>query len=104
MKIQLNTDSNIQGTIALEKFVGEKINRELKHFAARLTRVEVYLSDQNSHKSGVDDIQCRIEARAEGLQPVAVVAKAGTKEQALDSAIDKLKAALGTVVGKMSNK
>ena len=104
MKIQFNTDKNIQGTEMLETFVSEKINNALKHFSDRITRIEVHLSDQNADKGGADDIQCKIEARVESLQPVMVVSKSGTKEKALDEAVDKMKATLDSLIGKMKNK
>jgi ribosome-associated translation inhibitor RaiA len=104
MKIQLNTDKNIQGTETLETTVSEKINHELKHFADKISRIEVHLSDQNALKGGPNDIQCKIEARVEGMQPVIVVSKNGSKEKAVDVAVDKMKATLRTVFGKMKNK
>lgn len=104
MKVQFNTDKNIQGTEALEAFVSEKVNHELKHFSSKITRIEVHLSDQNAHKGGPDDIQCKIEARVEGMQPVTVASRNGSKEKAVDDAVDKMKAALGTKIGKMNNK
>ena len=104
MKIQLNTDKNIQGTETLETIVSEKINHELKHFVDKITRIEVHLSDQNALKGGPDDIQCKIEARIEGMQPLMVVSKNGSKEKAVDDAVDKMKATLSTVFGKMKNK
>ena len=104
MKIQLNTDKNIQGKETLETIVSEKINHELKHFADKISRIEIHLSDQNALKGGPDDIQCKIEARVEGMQPVMVVSKNGSKEKAVDVAVDKMKATLSTVFGKMKNK
>jgi ribosome-associated translation inhibitor RaiA len=102
MKIQLNTDKNIQGTEKFELLVTQKMNYGLKYVADKITRIEVHLSDQNGDKDGLDDIQCKIEARIEGLQPVIVVSKSKTKENALDLSIDKLKATLNTVIGKNS--
>lgn len=104
MKIQFNTDKNIKGTVELETSVSEKITRELKHYADKVTRVEVHLSDQNAHKAGEDDIQCKLEARIEGKQPILVTSKKDTKEKALDEALDKLKASLNTIISKMKNK
>jgi ribosomal subunit interface protein len=104
MKIQLNTDKNIEGTAGLETFVSEKVNNGLKHFIENITRIEVHLSDQNGDKGGNDDIQCKIEARLEGIQPVIVLSKKATKEQALGDAIDKMKAKLGTVMGKIKDR
>lgn len=104
MKIQFNTDKNIKGTKSLETLVTEKTRTDLKHFDDKITRIEVHLSDQNAEKGGIDDIQCKIEARAKGMQPVVVISKSGSKEKALDDAIDKIKATLGTILGKRGDK
>lgn len=104
MKIQLNTDNNIQSTEVLKKYVSEKVNAAFKHYAEKITRIELHLSDQNAEKGGLDDIQCKIEARVEGKQPVIVASKSNSKEIALDEALDKMKARLGTMIGKMRNK
>lgn len=103
MKIQLNTDKNIQGTETLETIISEKINHALKHFADKITRIEVHLSDQNALKGGLDDIQCKIEARVEGMQPFMVASKNDSKEKAVVDAVDKMRAKLSTVFGKMKN-
>ena len=104
MKIQLNTDKNIQGTTMLETYVTEKISTVLKHFEDKISRIEVHLSDQNAQKKGPDDMQCKLEARLEGLQPVMVVSKNETKEKALDAALGKMKVKLTSITGKMKNK
>ena len=101
MKIQFNTDKNIQGTENLETIVSEKINSSLKRFADKITRIEVHLSDQNAQKVGADDVQCKIEARLVGLHPVIVTGKSNSKEKALNDAVNKMKAALDTVMRKL---
>jgi len=101
MKIQFNTDKNIHGSEALEARVSERINHTLGHFDEFITRIEVHLSDQNAHKSGADDIQCKIEVRLEGTQPITVTAKHDDKAKAVDLAAQKMKAALDTKLGKM---
>jgi ribosomal subunit interface protein len=103
MKIQFNTDKNIRGTENLETFVSEKISKSLKRFADKITRIEVHLSDQNAQKVSADDIQCKIEARLEGLQPITVIGKSNKKEKSINDAIDKMKMALDTVIGKMNS-
>lgn len=103
MKIQLNTDKNIQGTEALEAFVSEKIEKTLKHLVDHVTRVEVHLSDENAHKGGPDDILCKMEARVEGQQPVIVSSKSDEKEKALNDAAEKLKSTLSSIVDKRKN-
>lgn len=103
MIVQLNTDNNILGTETFKKNLTEKINHELDHFTDNITRIEVHLSDQNADKSGPNDIQCKIESRIEGRQPVIVTSKSDSKEKAIDDAINKMKATLRTVFGKMKN-
>ncbi len=104
MKIQFNTDKNIQGTEDLEMIVSEKIHHGLTHYANKITRIEVHLSDQNGQKGGSDDMQCKLEARIEGMQPVMVTSKSGSIEKAVDEAVSKMKATLSTVQGKRNNK
>lgn len=101
MKVQVNTDKHIEGSERLETFINEKMNHALKHFGDRLTRLEVHLSDQNGEKAGADDIQCRVEVRPKGLQPVTVTARNANLDLAINDAIDKMKAALTTTFGKM---
>lgn len=104
MKIQFNTDKNIQGKESLEAFVAERINHGLKQFDEKITRIEVHLSDENAHKSeNKEDIQCKLEARLEGLQPITVTAKDHTKEKAVSDAISKMKAVLSTAMGKLKD-
>ena len=104
MKMQFNTDKNIHGTEQLESVVSEKINHGLKHYADKISRVEVHLSDQNAEKAGPDDVQCKLEARVEGLQPMIVTSANESKERAVDDAVDKMKATLNTAFGKIRNR
>jgi len=103
MKLQFNTDNHIERTEALEQMASKKIQGDLKHYLDHITRIEVHLSDQNADKAGADDIQCRIEARVQGKQPVITTARDRSKEAAISEASDKMKAALRTMMGKMRN-
>lgn len=100
MKIQLNTDKNIQGTEALESRVNTMLEQYLGRFFARLTRIEVHLSDSNAGKGGTDDKRCSLEARLEGEDPVGATHDAENVEKAIRGACDKLKGKLETLVGK----
>lgn len=101
MQIQFNTDNNINGNDNLRKPLEEKISRSLDRFSDRITRLEVHLNDTNSHKEGPQDKRCMLEARLEGLQPVAVTNNAGTHEEAVRGAVNKMKTALDTVLGRL---
>lgn len=103
MTIQFNTDKNVGGT---EEFVAPfvaQIEDELKRFSSHITRIEVHLSDENGKKEGINDMRCLLEARLEGRQPIAVSNQAGTNEEAISGALDKLKTSLETTLGRLSN-
>lgn len=102
MIIQINTDKNIEGNERFSSYFTSLMQEELGRYD-KLTRVEVHLSDVNGSKEGQDDKRCIIEARLEGKPPMAVKNMAATHEQAVDGAIDKLKASLDTIMGKMKN-
>ncbi len=101
MKIQLNTDVNIDGTEGLAAKVAATIEQALERFSEHVTRVEVHLSDENGDKSGQQDQRCMLEARLEGRQPVAVTDHAATLEQAVHGAAQKLVHLLDTTLGRL---
>lgn len=100
MHIQLNTDSHITGTDARAEQVETILLRELKHRKQEITRVEVHLSDVNSHRSGSHDKRCVLEARVTGLQPITAEDRADTIERAVIAAAARLGRAIDNAVGK----
>lgn len=104
MQIQINTDNNISGREELAALVRTRIENTLGHFGNRVTRLEVHLSDENSHKTNGPDKRCVIEARLEGLDPVAVTDQAEAMMQAVSGAADKLKASLTTTLGRLNDR
>ncbi len=103
MNIQINSDNNILGTEELTAQFEQIITNSLGRFSGQVTRLEVHLNDENSHKNGQNDKRCMLEARLEGMQPIAVTNHAGTLEQALKGAIDKMKTTLDSAIGKLRN-
>lgn len=103
MKIQLNTDNHITGTEALTKYVNDVVEGTLGRFEDRITRVEVHLNDENSIKSGDDDIRCLIEVRPAGMQPVTASHKSGDVHSAIDEAAEKARRLLESTFGKQDN-
>ena len=103
MKIQLNTDSNLTGSEELRASLTSLISDELSRFDDHITRLEVHLSDENGHKNGQNDKRCMIEARLEGMKPIAVTNHADTSERAVTGAVDKLKSSLTTIQGRLKN-
>ncbi|MFO7545226.1 MAG: HPF/RaiA family ribosome-associated protein [Trueperaceae bacterium] len=105
MKVQINTDSNIDGNETLIQLAEGVVRNALDRFSAKITRVEVHVSDQNSDKkSGMRDMRCMMEARVSGRQPVAVTHEAASPEEAIEGAAGKLQRALETTFGRMANR
>lgn len=104
MTIQFNTDNNIAGTEDLRADLNDSISESLARFSHQITRLEVHLADENSSsKTGQNDKKCMLEARLKGMQPIAVTNVAGSIEQAVTGAVNKLKTSLDTVLGRLAN-
>lgn len=103
MKIEVNTDHNVDGSEELTSRVVADVTATLSRFSDRLTRVEVHLSDENADKGGVADKRCVIEARPVGLQSVAVTDNADTVEDACRGALRKLTSLLDSRFGKLDH-
>ena len=101
MKIQINTDVNIDGTEALAAHVSGVVEKALERFSEHVTRVEVHLGDENGSKNGQHDQRCMLEARFEGRQPVAVTDHAATLHQAVQGATQKLVRLLDSTLGRL---
>jgi len=103
MKIQFNTDKNVTGSEELKTSMKALISEDLSRYSDQITRLEVHLSDEDGDKHGQNDKRCIIEARLEGIQPIAVTNHANTSEQAVTGAVDKLRSSLETIRGRLRN-
>ncbi|MFO7614695.1 MAG: HPF/RaiA family ribosome-associated protein [Bacteroidales bacterium] len=103
MQIQFNTDKNVTGSEDLIASSTSLISEELRRFSQQITRVEVHLSDEDGNKDGLNDKRCMMEARLAGMKPIAVTDHANTHEQAIFGAIDKLKASLEKITGRLKD-
>ena len=101
---QVNTDGNVQGREDVAERVRSTVADGLARFADRLTRVEVYLSDENSDKGGADDKRCLIEARIAGMEPIVASHTAAAVPVAIDGALDRLRRALDSAIGKLESR
>lgn len=103
MKIQINTDNNIVGREQMVSHYEKVLSEALARFSDHITRLEVHLSDENSHKEGLEDKRCMLEARIENLKPIAVTHYGPSLHEAVSGSIDKLKKAIETSLGKLKN-
>ncbi len=101
MQVLLNTDPHIDGRQGMSDYLESVVTEALGHYGERITRVEAHMSDANSAaKANTDDIQCTLEARLVGRDPVVVKERAGTAHQAIHGAVRKLERALDSALGK----
>jgi ribosome-associated translation inhibitor RaiA len=103
MQVKINTDRNIECHAPLIGHVEEVVKDAMNHFSGQITRVEVHLGDENAHKSGSSDMRCLMEARVQGYQPVAVTEHAENLHQAIQGAANKLKRAVESAIGRLSD-
>jgi hypothetical protein len=76
------------------------VDRALERYAERLTRVEVFLRDENAGKGGLDK-HCTLEARPRGLDPLVAGHQAATAAEAVAGAAGKLERLLERRLGKL---
>lgn len=100
INVQINTDKSIETEERHQEYFSTQISEGLARFESHLTRVEVHLKDENGRKEGVDDKTCVLEARLKGRQPIAVTSQEDSIQKAVAIAIDKVSAAITTVIGK----
>lgn len=102
MKIQVNTDENIEGGEDLSARVSAEIHTHLDRLRDHITRIEVHLSDEDGDKSGGSDKRCLMEARIEGRRPEVASDRATTLEGAYSGAAKKLQRVLETTLGRLN--
>ena len=101
MKIQINTDKHIEGHERLENYFSGELEKSLKRFEDKITRIEVHFGDENGDKFSLNDKKCVIEVRTAKLQPVTVTEHSDTLEKAFNGALAKAKKSLTTSFEKM---
>lgn len=104
MNIQINTDHTIDGSAGLTAYVQSIVESSLGRFQQHVTRVEVHLTDENGSKSGTDDKRCTMEVRLQGQHPSAVTHHAGTVDDAVEGAAEKLKHSVESKLGKLRDR
>jgi ribosome-associated translation inhibitor RaiA len=101
MLIQVHTDPNITSSPELTAQVEALVNSVVGRVADRVSRVQVHLGDENSSKGGSNDKRCTMEARLDGRPPIAVTHQAGTVEEAMDGAANKLERSINSMVDRL---
>jgi hypothetical protein len=100
MKIQVNSDNTIAVDASLISFIEGEATRKLDRFAAKITRIEVHLSDVNNARTGPADKRCLVEVRPAGDRPRSASAIAAETESAVRQALGKMQRSLSTLFGR----
>ena len=100
MFVQIHTDNQIVSNAEVNARLEEKVRARLKRFEARLSDVEVFVTDMNGAKGGDGDKKVSLEARINGHPPVAVHAQADRIEIAVGLAADKAVRAIEHAIAK----
>ena len=104
MFIQINTDNQVASDAERDARLEEQIRQRLARFEDRITDVEIHVSDINGPRGGNADMRCTLEARVNGVPPVAVVDEGDTVDRAILGAAKKAVRALDHQLGKMTDR
>ena len=103
MQIEVSTDSHIDGREKLTNYVTGHVETALERFSARITRVEVHLTDESGNRAGSEDSKCVMEVRMGGRPPIAVTSQESSLDQAITAATHKLKHLVENTLGRESS-
>jgi ribosome-associated translation inhibitor RaiA len=104
MQILINSDKNISMHAALSASIEDEIHRLLDRFDSHLTRIEVFVTDENADKSGPRDKRCVLEARPNNHQPLTVTDESADVQTAVSGAAKKMQRLLETTFGRIADK
>ena len=103
MQVQIHTDNHIEGTEAMALWASNTVKTTLDRFASQITRVEVHLRDENAGKKNTaESIQCTMEARLEGHQPLALKHQGANFNQAIEGAAEKMSRLIDSTLGRVA--
>ena len=103
MFIQIHTDNQIESDAERNDRLEEQIRQRLARFENRITDVEIHVSDINGARGAASDLRCTLEARVNGVAPLAVSDHGSTVDRAILGAAKKAVRALDHQLGKLSD-
>ena len=104
MYIQIHTDNQIESDRARDAKLEEQVRDRLMRFDGRITDVEIHVSDVNGARNGSVDLKCTLEARVNGIAPIAVSGHGSTVDRAVIAAAKTAVGALDRQLGKLSDR
>ncbi len=103
MFIQIHTDNQVASDVERDNRLEEQIRQRLARFESRITDVEIHVTDVNGPRGGAADLRATLEARVNGVPPVAVAEHGTSIDRAILGAAKKAVRALDHQLGKLSD-
>ncbi|MEA3016534.1 MAG: hypothetical protein QOI38_1256 [Sphingomonadales bacterium] len=104
MFIQIHADNQVESDAGRNLRLEEQIRQRMARFEDRITDVEVHVSDVNGSKGGHGDLRCTLEARVNGIPPIAVAEEGTSVDRAVIGAAKKAVRALDHQLGRLSDR
>lgn len=101
MYVQIHTGKQIDEDGRRGDGMEARVRERLGRFEDRLTHVEIHVTDANGGKGG-PDLRATLEARMNGLDPVAVTEDGATLDRAVLGAASKVARALDHRLGRLT--
>lgn len=103
MHVQVNSAQGVSISPALREHIDKQLQSVDTRFGERLTRIEVYLTDVNGPKGGVNK-QCKLEARPRGGAPLMAELMHEDAYDAVTGAAKRLESVLSNHFGKLDRR
>ena len=91
-------------TEALRTYVEQRVRAALGWSSSRLRKLVVSLSDINGPRGGNADLRCSMEARINGIPPVAAIDEGNSVDRAVIGAAKKVVRAIDHQLGKLGDR
>ena len=104
MFIQIHADNQVPSDNDRDSRLEDQIRQRLARFEGRITDVEVHVSDINGPRGGNADKRCSMEARINGIPPVAAIDQGDSVDRAVIGAAKKVVRAIDHQLGKLGDK
>ena len=103
MYIQIRTDNQVDSDGERDTRLEDQIRQRLARFENRITDVEVHVQDGNGARGGASDLKCTLEARLNGIPPVAVAEHGTSVDRCILAAAKKAVRALDHQLGRLGD-
>jgi hypothetical protein len=94
VEILVGTDRRVPERDELLAFVGFEVLAGLGPCASRVSDVHVHLSAETGCRIGPVSMRCRLEVRPEGHEPLAVMHRALSRDDAVRGAVEDMRGVL----------